>query len=292
MRHTSVALAMTVGASSMALAQPLLHYSFDDQADPTANLGTLGAEYDGSIGPGIEFVPFDAGAAIELDDVEDGQVQVLGDQAVFNLADADFSLTAIVVTTNAEPEEPGGRFVINKEKLGADDGWALTVVRESGLAFFAISADGVTAVSVTSVTPVNDGIPHEIVACRAGDYLVIAVDDIVEASTEIPDGFGSTAQNQLGVSIGGRMLGEGSPTGGPNDEFLGTIDEIAIHDVALLAVPCVADCNADGQLNILDFVCFQGEWQSQTSGGDCDANGLFNILDFVCFQSLFQAGCP
>lgn len=55
---------------------------------------------------------------------------------------------------------------------------------------------------------------------------------------------------------------------------------------------CVADCNADGQLNILDFVCFQSEWQNQTSLGDCDGNGQFNILDFVCFQGLFQAGCP
>jgi hypothetical protein len=45
-------------------------------------------------------------------------------------------------------------------------------------------------------------------------------------------------------------------------------------------------------LNILDFVCFQGEWQQQTPLGDCDNNGQYNILDFVCFQGAFQAGCP
>ena len=55
---------------------------------------------------------------------------------------------------------------------------------------------------------------------------------------------------------------------------------------------CEADCNGDGNLNILDFVCFQSEWQAQSPAGDCDANGQYNILDFVCFQGLFQDGCP
>jgi len=55
---------------------------------------------------------------------------------------------------------------------------------------------------------------------------------------------------------------------------------------------CDADCNGDGVLNILDFVCFQGAWQNQAPFGDCDGNGLYNILDFVCYQDLFQQGCP
>jgi hypothetical protein len=55
---------------------------------------------------------------------------------------------------------------------------------------------------------------------------------------------------------------------------------------------CDADCNGDGSLNILDFVCFQGEWQGQTAQGDCDGNGQYNILDFVCFQAIYQDGCP
>jgi len=51
---------------------------------------------------------------------------------------------------------------------------------------------------------------------------------------------------------------------------------------------CPGDCNGDGVANILDFVCFQGEWQNQTAAGDCDGNGLYNILDFVCFQGAWQ----
>ena len=56
-----------------------------------------------------------------------------------------------------------------------------------------------------------------------------------------------------------------------------------------LAGDCPGDCNNDGVANILDFVCFQGEWQAQTQAGDCDANGQYNILDFVCFQGEWQA---
>jgi hypothetical protein len=55
---------------------------------------------------------------------------------------------------------------------------------------------------------------------------------------------------------------------------------------------CPGDCDGNGVLNILDFVCFQGEFQNQSPFGDCDGNGLYNILDFVCFQGDFQQGCP
>jgi hypothetical protein len=58
------------------------------------------------------------------------------------------------------------------------------------------------------------------------------------------------------------------------------------------AAGCPADCDGNNVLNILDFVCFQGEWQAQTEFGDCDGNGQYNILDFVCYQGDFQAGCP
>jgi hypothetical protein len=56
--------------------------------------------------------------------------------------------------------------------------------------------------------------------------------------------------------------------------------------------PCPADINADGSLNILDFVSLQLAWIANDPAADCDDNARFNILDFVCFQQLFQAGCP
>jgi len=54
---------------------------------------------------------------------------------------------------------------------------------------------------------------------------------------------------------------------------------------------CVADCNADGALDILDFVCFQNLFTQGADGADCNDDGTLNILDFVCFQNLFVKGC-
>ena len=71
---------------------------------------------------------------------------------------------------------------------------------------------------------------------------------------------------------------------GPIRSYLDDVDVQVVQS-------CPADYNADGDLNILDFVAFQAGWLAQDPAADCDANGDFNILDFVCFQQLFQAGC-
>lgn len=54
---------------------------------------------------------------------------------------------------------------------------------------------------------------------------------------------------------------------------------------------CPADCDADGGLTILDFVCFQNAFVAGDPAADCDASGTLDILDFVCYQALFLAGC-
>ena len=55
---------------------------------------------------------------------------------------------------------------------------------------------------------------------------------------------------------------------------------------------CPADCNQDGTLDILDFVCYQQAFQTEAPLADCDFSGTWSILDFVCFQQAFVAGCP
>jgi hypothetical protein len=55
---------------------------------------------------------------------------------------------------------------------------------------------------------------------------------------------------------------------------------------------CPADLNADGALDILDFIAFQLAFQAGDMTADCDADGILtNPLDFICFQQLFLAGC-
>lgn len=57
-------------------------------------------------------------------------------------------------------------------------------------------------------------------------------------------------------------------------------------------VPCPADCDRDGLLTILDFLCFQNDWLAQKDRGDSNQDGVFNVLDFVSYQNEFVAGCP
>ena len=85
---------------------------------------------------------------------------------------------------------------------------------------------------------------------------------------------------------------------GPSDLALHAPSQTAVaaqpipDGVDILRYGPSADCDDNGDLNILDFVCFQQEWQAQSEKGDCDGNGLYNILDFVCFQGVFtQGGC-
>jgi hypothetical protein len=80
-----------------------------------------------------------------------------------------------------------------------------------------------------------------------------------------------------------------------NDKLsIGVEFESGLEAIYLVTIPstCPADFNADGNLDILDFVAFQSLFLAQDPAADCNADGALNILDFVCFQQLFQAGCP
>jgi hypothetical protein len=85
-------------------------------------------------------------------------------------------------------------------------------------------------------------------------------------------------------------IGEGEPIEIATSTFIGfaTLNGFQVRP----AGGCAADCNGDGELSVLDFVCFQNEWVGQSAAGDCDGSGRFDILDFVCFQGLFVQGCP
>jgi len=106
-----------------------------------------------------------------------------------------------------------------------------------------------------------------------------------------------------------RGLGDGTfeareriGTGGtPVDIASGRLDSDSVADLAVsiegggvrvLLSGCGADVNADGSLDVLDFIAFQTLWQAQDVGADCDGSGGFDVLDFVCFQGVFADGCP
>ena len=62
-------------------------------------------------------------------------------------------------------------------------------------------------------------------------------------------------------------------------------------DPVVMCADCFADCDGNGMLDILDFVCFQQRFQAGEPDADCNADGVLNVLDFVCFQLMFEEGC-
>ncbi len=55
---------------------------------------------------------------------------------------------------------------------------------------------------------------------------------------------------------------------------------------------CEADCDADGELTLFDFLCFQNLFAADDGYADCDSSGELDFADFLCFQNNFAAGCP
>lgn len=72
--------------------------------------------------------------------------------------------------------------------------------------------------------------------------------------------------------------------------FIGEIDGPGVIN-GIAIIPCAADVNGDGELNVLDFVAFQLAWGAQEPGADCDGDGDWTVLDFVCIQAAFVMGC-
>ena len=73
----------------------------------------------------------------------------------------------------------------------------------------------------------------------------------------------------------------------------GDVDLVAMDDF-IFGEPvnvCAADCDANGELNILDFVCYKGEFDAGSACADVNADGALNIYDFIAFQTSFVAGC-
>ncbi len=59
----------------------------------------------------------------------------------------------------------------------------------------------------------------------------------------------------------------------------------------LNAAPCKPDCDASGELNIDDFICFQTTYAIGDMAADCDGDGQLLIDDFICFQTAYAIGC-
>jgi hypothetical protein len=76
-------------------------------------------------------------------------------------------------------------------------------------------------------------------------------------------------------------------------DFSGQDNGLAIDGLSITAATsaCYPDCDASGNLNIDDFICFQTFFAIGDPYADCDASGNLNIDDFICFQTFYAIGC-
>ena len=55
---------------------------------------------------------------------------------------------------------------------------------------------------------------------------------------------------------------------------------------------CYPDCDGNGVLDILDFLCFQNSVVAgEPYACECDSEPVCDIFDFLCFQNAFVKGC-
>jgi hypothetical protein len=54
---------------------------------------------------------------------------------------------------------------------------------------------------------------------------------------------------------------------------------------------CPWDLNADGVLDLFDFLAFVNLFNAGDPAADCDQSGTLDLFDFLCFTNAFNAGC-
>jgi hypothetical protein len=57
------------------------------------------------------------------------------------------------------------------------------------------------------------------------------------------------------------------------------------------SLPCYADFNNDGTLDLFDFLEFVNAFNAGDAAADCDNTGDLDLFDFLCFTNGFNAGC-
>jgi hypothetical protein len=74
-------------------------------------------------------------------------------------------------------------------------------------------------------------------------------------------------------------------------ESASRLDELTEGRATILVVPCRADFDLDGELNIFDFLAFQNAFVAGDPLADFDFDGELTLFDFLAFQNRFDRGC-
>ncbi len=73
-----------------------------------------------------------------------------------------------------------------------------------------------------------------------------------------------------------------------------SVVEAAIDTLTVSTVQCdqcLPDCETDGDLDVFDFLCFQGKFAQQDPYADFEGDGDWDIFDFLAYQNAYSQGC-
>ncbi len=104
-------------------------------------------------------------------------------------------------------------------------------------------------------------------------------------------------QQAIASLDGGPRDGDGVVNGsvaildfGPNF-YLYDVNADGLIDSADVGFYCPPDFNADGALNVLDYIAFQTGFALRDPRADFNGDGAFNVNDYIAFQTAFALGC-
>lgn len=85
---------------------------------------------------------------------------------------------------------------------------------------------------------------------------------------------------------------------GKNELLLAVASDVSEFEPAgtefimVVAYDCLADWNADGEHDTLDFTEFLNAWASGDAAADVDLDGRVNSKDFILWLNIWSFGCP
>lgn len=304
MTSCRLVLALAGLAPSLAFAQPVGRWSFDETSGTVASNAVAGAN--GALVGNAAFTPGGiAGNCVNFPTHGGGYVTMGNTYALDT--NPEFSISAWVRTTDTV----NPLVAVSRHFTGTPNGFILSIDLGGGYAnpqraqFYLNDLPGNTCDGTTVLT---DGQWHHLVAVYrfigSGTIRELWVDGVREA---VNANAGPNPHPSPSFMVGGIFFSGTGETG----SFRGQIDEVQVYDyavsasdiAALLSSPasvasprrCFCDLNNDNQRNTSDLVTFRGTFaQPATIGslGDLNYDGAVNTQDLTIFLSRFGLPCP
>lgn len=132
--------------------------------------------------------------------------------------------------------------------------------------------------------------PH--VSTNSGSQLHLAIEAEIAASHLVSSGGSSdwAASNFLVESPPGFVALADFNSDGEVDLAVATNSSINIY-LARPCPACIPDCDADGDLDVFDYLCFLDRFAARDPRADLEHDGDWDAFDLLAFQGLFARGC-